>query len=52
MASTPHDPNETITTSTDFAAHQHTYDAFVRGVKWAIGILVVVMIAMFFIINP
>ena len=38
--------------STDFAEHQHTYNAFIKGVKWAIGILVVVIIALYFIIRP
>ena len=52
MASTPQDTHETLTASTDFAAHQHTYNRFVTAVKWTIGILVVVLVAMYFFIQP
>lgn len=36
----------------DFVAHKKTYANFMKLTKWSIIILVVVMVALYFIINP
>ncbi len=47
----PHPPLEHESTM-DYAQHERTYQGFVRGMKWAIGISAVTMIVLYFLVNP
>ncbi len=46
-ANTEHLPPEM-----DYRAHEATYGSFIRVVKWSIALLVVTVIALYFIIRP
>lgn len=40
------------TNDKDFEAHRQTYDGFLKFLKWNIIALVVVVLALYFLINP
>lgn len=39
-------------TSKDFQEHERTYDGFITLTKWSVIAMVIVMVALYFIINP
>ncbi len=36
----------------DYAQHRATWDTFINLLKWSIGILAVIVVALYFIIRP
>lgn len=43
---------EHISTAMDYKAHENTYRGFITLSKWTIAVLVVVLIVLYFIVNP
>lgn len=36
----------------DYAQHEATYNGFITGIKWIVGISAVSMVVLYFLINP
>jgi hypothetical protein len=47
----PH-PAPVLESGMDYAEHEKTYSGFVTGVKWSIYGLAVLVVILFFVINP
>ncbi len=39
-------------TADDFKEHERTYDGFIRFGKWSVVALAIMMVALYFLINP
>jgi len=51
MAKTPA-PKPVHESAADFAEHERTYDGFIKGTKWVVIATVVMMVILYFLINP
>ncbi|RYE09002.1 MAG: aa3-type cytochrome c oxidase subunit IV [Hyphomicrobiales bacterium] len=51
MAHESHD-TETISAAMDYAQHEATWNTFIRLGKWSIIVLAVLMVALFFFVQP
>jgi hypothetical protein len=43
---------ESVSPAMDYKAHEATYQGFLRLTKWAIGIIAVVLVILYFVVKP
>lgn len=48
----PAGPVTTISEEEDFEAHVNTYRGFLTFAKWAIGVIFVILIFLYFVVQP